>query len=170
MSCIEREMYSDVFVRQVQDFTVSAESEPFLTLSLKTCSAEELAFDRKDFTLNLDRDIGALDGFVVWFDTFFLSAYNGNVPSASKAEECMHLFPETVAFTTGPHGKGTHWQQGVLMINYRGKEAISLKQGQTVEGSIGYQKRQDDNRALNLYVQWKLPFSSEQQSQTWAMR
>ena len=170
MSSMQRDIHSDARVRQVQDFTVSAGSVPFLSLALKTASADELAFRGKSFEIDLDRDMGALDGFVIWFDTFFLSAHDGHLPPSSKAEECRHLFPEVVAFTTGPHGKGTHWQQVALLIDNQGKQPIALKKGQIVEGTIGYQKRRDDNRALDIDVQWRLPGISEQQSQKWAMR
>ena len=169
MISMYKDIYNDVMVREVQDFAVPAESSPFLRLSLKTTKTEELSFASKAFACELKADIEALDGFVIWFDTFFLTKQDGKVPPEAKAEEYVREGGECVAFTTGPHGKRTHWQQGVLLIDYREKQLMPLKKGQVVNGTIGYQKRRDDNRALDINLHWQTDDSQERWKQCWSM-
>ena len=169
MISMYKDIYNDVMVREVQDFAVPAESAPFLRLSLKTTKTEELTFTSKAFACELKADIEALDGFVIWFDTFFLTTPGGQVPPEAKAEEYVREGGECVAFTTGPHGKRTHWQQGVLLIDYREKRSIPLKKGQVVHGTIGYQKRRDDNRALDINLHWQVDGSQQKWKQSWSM-
>ncbi len=170
MLSMHKDIYNDVMVREVQDFSVPAESSPFLRLNLKKTATEELIFEDAKFSFKLTADIEALDGFVIWFDTFFLTTPDGQVPADLKAEDCKREGGNSIAFTTGPHGKRTHWQQGVLLIDYRGKEPQMLKKGQLIEGTIGYRKRQEDNRALDIDVQWQIEGSQETGRQSWSMR
>ena len=170
MSSMRRDIFDDVMVRQVQDFAVPEDSAPFLNLELKEATAAETTFEAKDFTIELKADVEALHGFVIWFDTFFLNTHDGKVASNLKAEDCRRNGAQYLAFTTGPHGRGTHWQQGVLLINHQGRQPMPLRRGQVIKGNIGYQKRRDDNRALNIIVQWNIEGVTEQQCQTWAIR
>lgn len=169
MISMYKDIYNDVMIREVQDFAVPADSAPFLRLSLKTTTTEELTFTSKVFSCELRADIEALDGFVIWFDTFFLTLPEGQVPAEAKAEDYVREGGESIAFTTGPHGKRTHWQQGVLLIDYRGKASEPVKKGQVVSGSIGYEKRKDDNRALDIKLHWQVEGGHER-DQSWSMR
>lgn len=170
MISMHKDIYNDVMIREVQDFAVPADSAPFLRLALKDTTTEGLTFEGKQFRFELKADMEALDGFVIWFDTFFLTRPDGQVSPAVKAEDCKRQGGESIAFTTGPHGKRTHWQQGVLLIDYRGSEPKALKKGQVIEGSIGYKKRQEDNRALDIDVQWHVDGDEERGKQSWSMR
>jgi len=170
MISMHKDIYNDVMIREVQDFSTPSESAAFLRLKLKETMTEELTFDDQRFAFELTNDIDALDGFVIWFDTFFLTTPDGQVSAEAKAEDCKRDGGRFIAFTTGPHGKRTHWQQGVLLINYRGKEPRALKKGQTIQGSIGYKKRQEDNRALDINLQWEVDGCAEKRTQSWSMR
>ena len=169
MISMYKDIYNDVMIREVQDFAVPAESAPFLRLSLKTTTTDELTFATQAFSCELKVDIEALDGFVMWFDTFFLTTSDGQVPAEAKAEDYVREGGESIAFTTGPHGKRTHWQQGVLLIDYRGKQSDPVKKGQVVSGSIVYEKRKDDNRALDIKLHWQVEGNHEK-NQSWSMR
>jgi len=170
MISMHKDIYNDVMIREVQDFSTPADSAPFLRLNLKETTTQELTFLNQPFAFQLTNDIDALDGFVIWFDTFFLTTPDGQLSTEVKAEDYKREGGEAIAFTTGPHGKRTHWQQGVLLIDYRGKEPKALKKGQTIEGTIGYKKRQEDNRALDIKLQWKFDDIGEQRTQSWSMR
>ena len=170
MISMHKDIYDDVMVREVQDFSVPANSAPFLRLNLKNITAEELTFEQKPFAFDLTSDIEALDGFVIWFDTFFLTTPDGQVPPDLKAEDLKRQGGESIAFTTGPHGKRTHWQQGVLLIDHRGKQSRALGKGQVIDGIIGYRKRQEDNRALDIDLQWQIGGILERERQSWSMR
>ncbi|CAF9913087.1 MAG: hypothetical protein ALECFALPRED_008628 [Alectoria fallacina] len=172
MSSMCRDIYRDVVIREVQDFAVPAESSPFLQLCLRTTKKEELVFASRAFSCTLKADMGALDGFVIWFDTFFEQSPHFRDPAKGKAEEYVRQGGQSIAFTTGPYGKRTHWQQGCLLIDHKGKPQETLKKGQVISGSIGYEKREDDNRALDIKVQWEVDDSQGKLKgkQSWSMR
>ncbi|KAL6715165.1 Ribosomal protein arginine N-methyltransferase rmt3 [Lecanora helva] len=169
MMSMRRGIYNDVVVRDVQACSVPAHSVPFLRLNLKDVTVDELTFENKPFAFELSADTEALDGFVIWFDTFFLTAPDGQPSSDLIAEDCKREGGESIAFTTGPHGKRTHWQQGALLIDYRGQEPRGLMKGQSIEGIIGYQKGQKNNRALDINIQWQVGGSIEKKWQSWSM-
>ena len=168
MMSMHKNIYNDVLINQIQDVSIPADSAPFLQLDLKSISTKELTFHGKPFTFTMTTNVEALDGFVIWFDTFFFKTAWG--PVDLKAEDCKREGGDSIAFTTGPHGKSTHWQQGVLLIDHRNRKSRSLKAGQTVEGTIGYKKREEDNRALDIEVQWQVEDDTERGRQSWCMR
>ena len=168
MTSMCRNIYKDVVIREVPVSAVPAESSPFLQLCLKTTEKRELTFFQPfSCTLNIDTE---LDGFVIWFDTFFTPSIRG--PADGKAEEYVRQGGQSIAFTTGPHGKRTHWQQGCLLIDHKKKPQEMLKKGQVIGGSVGYEKRDDDKRALDVKVQWKVDDGQGKVKgeQFWSMR
>lgn len=172
MSSMYRDIYKDVVIRDVQPTAVPAESSPFLQLCLRTAKKEELVFAKKAFSCTLKEDMEGLDGFVIWFDTFFILSEFGRGLAEGKAEEYVREGGQSIAFTTGPHGKRTHWQQGCLLIDHRGKPQEVLKKGQIIRGRISYEKRTDDNRALDIKLQWQVDDSESEVKgkQSWSMR
>jgi protein arginine N-methyltransferase 3 len=72
-----------------------------------------------------------------------------------------------VAFTTGPGGKETHWQQGLLLIDREkeGSSAVALKKGQRIRGRIGYKKQDYNSRELSIDVEWEVDGDGERQEQ-----
>jgi protein arginine N-methyltransferase 3 len=146
----------DVAIRQFQPSHIAAASTSFLHLPLHTITREDLSFANHSFSFTLTQDIDALDGFAIWFDTFFCRSATRNIEPEDAEAEAWKGQAGEVAFTTGPGGTGTHWQQGMLLIDHtKGKKKISsLKQGQIITGSIGYSKRQANSRELDIEVKW----------------
>ena len=161
----------EVFIQHLKSSSVPASSFPFLHLPLHTIAKEDLTFANRPFTVVLAQDIDALDGFVIWFDAFFQLSRDHVVPATARAEEWARSGDEGVAFTTGPAGPDTHWRQGVLLID-RGKEHIptTLPAGQVIEGTVGYKKREDNSRELDIELQWQAPGAEEGGKQVWFMR
>jgi len=143
---------------------------PFLRLPLHSAQKEELVFTSKDFAMTLKEDIDELDGFVIWFDTYFLPNKDLSVPEHAKAENWGGHERKGVAFTTGPGGPETHWRQGVLLIDHSKRPAEALKKGQVVRGEIGYKKRCENSRELEIEVKWDVAGSGEKGRQLWFMR
>ena len=172
MTSMCRNIYKDAVIREVPISSIPAESSPFLQLCLRTTKKEELSFASKAFSCTLKADMEALDGFVIWFDIFFMQSPYFRGLAEGKAEEYVRQGGKSIAFTTGPYGKRTHWQQGCLLIDHKGKPQETLKKGQIVSGSVGYEKRDDDNRALDIKVQWQVDDGQGKVKgkQTWSMR
>ncbi|KAF4276106.1 hypothetical protein CNMCM8812_005315 [Aspergillus fumigatus] len=166
MGSMRKNIYDDALVRSVQPAAIPGDSDVFLELPLHTITVEELSF-LKGFQVTLKEDIDALDGFVIWFDIFFMPSRDSTVPKNAVPSEMKKK--GFVAFTTGPHGPETHWQQGVLLIDSERKKGVALKKGQAIAGKVGYQKREEGSRSLDITVEWDTQ-AGEQGAQKWVLQ
>ncbi|KAH8424064.1 protein arginine methyltransferase RmtB [Aspergillus melleus] len=165
MSSMLTGIYDEALVRSIQPSAIPADSNIFLPLPLHTITVDELSF-LKDFKVTLNEDIDALDGFAIWFDIFFMPSRESTIPDNAIPSEMQKK--GIVAFTTGPHGTETHWQQGVCLIDHGKKRATPLKKGQTITGKIGYQKKSEKSRALDITIDWDVQ-DVEKGSQEWSL-
>ena len=163
-------IYDEVVVRDVKSSALAADSQPFLELPLHFIQKEDLTFSRKPFKFELNKDIVSFDGFVIWFDVFLLPSREWKAPLNMRAEEWKYSCPASdgLAFTTGPGGPHTHWQQGVLLIDHGRRGAAPLKKGQIIGANVGYKKRKDNQRELDITIRWEV--SGEKAKQLWFMR
>ena len=114
-------------------------------------------------------DIDALDGFIIWFDSFFMPSREDLVPENARAEEWAKAGKKGVAFTTGPGGKETHWKQGVMLIDNTKETPVARKKGEHLAGVLEYAVPEDNSRALIVGLTWQFDEEKEM-SQTWKMR
>jgi protein arginine N-methyltransferase 3 len=166
MTAMMAKIYDDILVRQVTPSNLASDSACFLTLPLHTITTADLVFT-KDFNVKLSRDIDALSGWVVWFDTFFLTSRNEILPEDARAESWTK---SGVAFTTGPAGKETHWRSGVMIIDRSKHKDVPLKKDSTITGSIEFAKAKLNTRGLEIGLKWHLSDGKRQESQEWFMR
>ncbi|KAH0562365.1 hypothetical protein GP486_002945 [Trichoglossum hirsutum] len=162
MSSMLADTYKDVNIRHLSSSAVIGSSSIFLQLPLHSITPGELAFDR-DWEFIIDKDADALDGFAIWFDTFLLP-HRDPVPADVRAEEWKG---SGVAFTTGPNGKETHWQQGLLLIDREKgvRNAIELKKGEGIKGRIRYRKQDHNSRELGIEMEWTVDRGGERREQ-----
>ncbi|KAF2488392.1 S-adenosyl-L-methionine-dependent methyltransferase [Lophium mytilinum] len=115
---------------------VAGSASTFRVLPLATVSAKELQFTAP-FEVEVSRDVPRIDGWVVWFDTFFLPKRGDVLPLDAVAETWPESAPGN-AFTTGPFGeKETHWGMGVMpLAKKNGTKALA--KGARVGGSVAY--------------------------------
>ncbi|PVH75521.1 putative ribosomal protein arginine N-methytransferase rmt3 [Cadophora sp. DSE1049] len=168
MKAMQAGIHDDAQVLHMPTRTVCAEPFPFLQLSLHTTTVKDLVFKRK-WQAKLKEDIDALDGFIIWFDSFFMPSRQDIVPENARAEEWTKERRKGIAFTTGPGGKETHWKQGVMLIDNTKEKPASHKTGEEITGELEYAVPEDNSRALNVGMTWK--FGEDKEStQTWKMR
>ncbi|PYI15483.1 S-adenosyl-L-methionine-dependent methyltransferase [Aspergillus japonicus CBS 114.51] len=158
-------IYDEALVRSVPPSSIPGDSDVFLPLPLHTITVEELSF-LKEFKVTLNEDIDALDGFAIWFDIFFMPSRDS--PLADDAIPSDMQKKGIVAFTTGPHGTETHWQQTICLIDQEKKKAAPLKKGQTITGKVGYQKKEAGSRSLDISIEWDT--ENEKGSQLWSLQ
>lgn len=172
MTSMLANIYDEVVVRDVKSSALAADSQPFLELPLHSIQKEDLTFSRRPVTFQLKEDIVSLDGFVIWFDTFLLPSRERKAPLNEKAEAWKYSCPanDGLAFTTGPGGPHTHWQQGVLLIDHGRRGAAALKKGQIIRADVGYKKRKDNQRELDITIRWEIKGSRVKAKQLWFMR
>ncbi|KKK18372.1 S-adenosylmethionine-dependent methyltransferase superfamily domain-containing protein [Aspergillus rambellii] len=161
-------IYDEALVRTVPPSTIPAESEIFLTLPLHTITVQELSF-LKEFEVTMKEDVDSLDGWAIWFDIFFMPSRDSAIPDNAIPSEMQKK--GVVAFTTGPDGKETHWQQTILLIDHGKKKPVALKKGQTIKGKVGYQKKEKDekSRSLDITLEWDVQ-QGEKGAQQWALQ
>lgn len=169
MKAMQAGIYDDAQVLDMPANTICGEPFPFLQLSLHTTTVKDLTFRRK-WESKLTKDIDALDGFMIWFDSFFMPTRKDEVPENAKAEEWAKEGKKGIAFTTGPKAKVTHWKQGVLLIDYAKDQPKEHKKEQQMSGELEYLVADDYSRALTLNVNWKFNGEEAATSQTWKMR
>ncbi|KAK0103554.1 hypothetical protein ONS95_005571 [Cadophora gregata] len=168
MKAMQAGIHDDAQVLHMPARTVCAEPFPFLQLSLHTTTVKDLVFKRK-WQAKLKEDIDALDGFIIWFDSFFMPSREDVVPGNARAEEWTKQGKNGIAFTTGPGGKETHWKQGVMLIDNTKERPASHKAGEEITGELEYAVPEDNSRALNVGITWK--FAEDKEStQIWKMR
>lgn len=169
MKAMQAGIHDDAQVLNMPASTLCADPVPFLQLSLHTTTVKDLVFKR-EWKTKLSQDIDALDGFIIWFDTFFLPSREDVVPIDAKAEAWGPTGKKGVAFTTGPMGKETHWKQGVLLIDNTKQAGIPRKSGEEVVGELEYAVPGDNSRALDVSFKWKFSGEGKDHAQAWKMR
>ena len=112
------------------------------------------------------RDIESLDGFAIWFDTFFASSHDGEIPSSARGESWPGEGGTGGAFTTGPNGPSTHWEQGSLLINRTGAKAVPVKKGTEL---IALVECEQNGRDLLLEMKWRVGNLGETEQGRWYM-
>ncbi|KAI9809215.1 MAG: hypothetical protein M1825_002506 [Sarcosagium campestre] len=162
-------IYEDVLIQTVPAQHLASPPVTFLRLPLHTIQSRELSFV-SDFEMTLEKDIDELDGWVIWFDTFFVPSRNDSVAQTARAEDWAAGKLDGVAFTTGPAGKETHWRQGVLLVDHGKAEIQPLKAGEKIRGQIEYRKRKENLRELEIEMSWSAREGKETGKQLWFMR
>ncbi|KAI9815643.1 MAG: hypothetical protein M1832_005274 [Thelocarpon impressellum] len=172
MRAMQAHIHDDVLTSHVAPSALASAPFPVLHLPLHTTTPNDLKFTNP-FSVSLDKSIDALDGFVLYFDTFFLPSRSSTLPHDSRAE--TYKGPG-VAFTTGPFGKETHWRQGVLLVDHGDKPRTPLREGDVLRGEVTYRKHEDNARELDVEVRWSTTVAAntgvakEEGRQVWFMR
>jgi type I protein arginine methyltransferase len=168
MMAMQAGIYDDSQILYMPANTLCAEPFPFLQLDLHATTVKDLVFKRK-WRCTLNKDIDALDGFVIWFDAFFMPSRDHKVPENAKAEDWAKQERKGVAFTTGPLGKETHWRQGVFFVDST-VDGLAYKEGQALAGDLEYIVPIENSRALDVTLSWSSSPEQKLKSQSWKMR
>jgi protein arginine N-methyltransferase 3 len=169
MSAMMEKIYDDVLIRSVKSQSLAAQSSPFLTLPLHDIKVEDLTF-RQKFSVDIKDNVENIDGWVLWFDTFFMPSRSTPLPLDARAETWKQGSKPGVAFTTGPFGKETHWQSGVMLIDRKTHPQKALASGTVISGTVGYAESGSNKRGLELEITWNVEGSEEHGQQLWYLQ
>ncbi|PWY90172.1 S-adenosyl-L-methionine-dependent methyltransferase [Aspergillus heteromorphus CBS 117.55] len=159
-------IHEEAMVRVIGPSSIPGDSSVFLPLPLHTITVDELSF-LKEFQVTLNQDIDELDGWAIWFDIFFMPSRDS--PIADDAVPSEMKKKGIVSFTTGPYDTETHWQQVICLMDREKKRGVPLKKGQTITGKVGYQKRGEKSRSLNITIDWEAQ-EAETGAQQWSLQ
>ncbi|KAJ1338544.1 type I protein arginine methyltransferase [Microdochium nivale] len=180
MQAMQTGIYADARVLHMPKDTVVGQPAAFKLLDHYTCKTDELSFTAP-YATQLTKDIDNLDGFLIWFDTFFAPArpaHETDVVLDSVADEWKLVDSESrVAFTTGPFNTETHWRQGLLLCKPEAakegaekvaleadKEKTKMNKGDEIKGDITFTAAGDNARALTIKLTWN------GKNQSWALK
>ncbi|KAI1325651.1 S-adenosyl-L-methionine-dependent methyltransferase [Xylariaceae sp. FL0255] len=188
-------IYGDARVLHWPNDKLCGEASMFKMLNLYTTKTEDLSFTAP-YASKLTQDVDAVDGFLIWFDTFFSPTRPSStitvdgevegkgkepspnphpVPDDAKAETWILdskgvRDQDRVAFTTGPHGTDTHWKQALLLcdpsISQKEGEAKTQKSGDEIRGEITFSIAEDNARGLKIETTW----DEGRTKQSWALK
>jgi len=135
-SCVKKCVMEEPIVDVVDEGAIVTDACRILSLDLRTCTKESLDFvahykltlQRKDF----------LHAFIAWFDVQFTACH------------------KPVVFTTGPHGRFTHWKQTVFYM----QDVLVCEKGETLTGMVAVKKSQKNHRDLDVKISYD--FQGEQ--------
>ncbi|KAL9622402.1 MAG: hypothetical protein Q9160_003246 [Pyrenula sp. 1 TL-2023] len=155
MTSMLKTAIDDVLIRTMSpEGKIIGSDATFLDLDLHTCSTADLTFSSAGFastiTLPDSLPLALFTGFLVFFDIFFSQSRSDQSKTSSTIEEAKRK--GNIAFTTGPDGPPTHWEQGLLLF----KELREVKAGKVIFGTVGYDKRDGEARGLDIKVKFKI--------------
>ena len=154
MTAMQEKICEDVLVRQMPLKAVAGQSFPFATLDLHRVKVEDLVFT-KAFDVTVAEAVDSLDGWLIYFDTFFLMSRAKPLPGNARAETWLSTAgSDGIAFTTGPQGKETHWKSGVMVVERSKTPAAPMIKDSKISGQVTYRKGTDNNRGLEIDVEW----------------
>lgn len=131
---------TEPLVDTVEMKAVVTDPASVLTLDLYKCTTADLAYS-VPFDLNARRD-DFVHALVAWFDIEFTACH------------------KTVAFSTGPHTKYTHWKQTVLYL----KDVLTVQQGETVHAAMTCKPNDKNRRDLDIELKYKLETTDDTRS------
>ncbi len=178
MTAMTKQVVGIIDVDPFKPESVAGKSIAVLMLDLHCTTKADLKFERKPFTLTSEDD-NNLDGFLIWFDVFFLRPGEELQPKRITAEEFAFSSATSgttisQSFTTGPHGPETHWMQGALLANY---SACSKKQyapdplvkGEEIKGEMCLDKANEDGRGLFIAITWTTEGREKEHRNSWKL-
>lgn len=152
MKAMQEGIYEEARVEAMPHSSLCGEPYPFKVLNLHTVKTEDLQFTAQ-WSSKLTREVDNVDGFLVWFDNFFVTSRNEPVPPPETTPETWDKKSQgAVAFTTGPAGTVTHWKQGLLIAPP--EDSPSKKSPSSLTGDITFTAADDNARALVLRTSW----------------
>lgn len=165
MTSMLSNVHDEVLIQSSEQKTIVADSAPLLQLDLHTVKTSELEFVQP-FSVTLTEEVDALDGWVIWFDMFFMPSRQLPIPTDARPPDLVKK--GFVAFSTGPAAVQTHWQQGTMLIKYEEDDVKERKSGAEVRGHVGYRKQTDKSRLLDIDMDWKVG-EMDQRQQKWSL-
>ncbi|KAK4189888.1 S-adenosyl-L-methionine-dependent methyltransferase [Podospora australis] len=168
MKAMQEGTYVNSRIEHMPADAVAGTAQCFRMLDLHTCTKEDLVFTEK-WASTISEKAENLDGFLIWFDTFFAESRKEFVEPSLTWKEWQAAGRERVAFTTGPFDKETHWRQGLMLIDRSKAKEVAVKAGTKISGEIEYAIPEGHHRGLNIKITWGLEEEEEgeKQSQMW---
>ncbi|KAF2635434.1 S-adenosyl-L-methionine-dependent methyltransferase [Massarina eburnea CBS 473.64] len=144
----------DIGVFDVPAKALGGSSSLFYNLDLRKIMVKELDFT-VPFTTTLGPEVSSIDGFSIWFDTFFLAPGKEQDATQVDVSKWEKNGEPGLGFSTGPYSTTTHWHQAVLLADEVDRKKV-VKGGSVLKGSVTYRKVRRDVRGIDVVVTWEV--------------
>ncbi|RDA86471.1 hypothetical protein CP532_3582 [Ophiocordyceps camponoti-leonardi (nom. inval.)] len=167
MRAMQEGIHDEVRIEKMASTSLCGEAFPFQTLDLRFVRREDLEFTTH-WSSDLNRSVGGIDGFLIWFDIFFSTSSSDPPPDPhTTPAEWSEMKTGNCGFTTGPYGRETHWKQGLLLLSQPVPHA-DLPLSRVLTGTITISVPMQNPRALRLQQSWST--SKGDYSQAWNLK
>lgn len=130
MSCIRKVALQEPLVDTVDPKQIVTSASKLITIDTNTVTTPELDF-KAPFRMVATRD-DYIHAFVSYFDIDFAKCH------------------KKISFTTGPHGKYTHWKQTVFYLH----EVLYVKKGEEIRGEFSLKANAKNPRDLDIEIEY----------------
>jgi protein arginine N-methyltransferase 3 len=144
----------DIGVFDVPSSALGGSPALFYQLDLRKIMVKDLDFT-VSFTTTLNSNVTSLEGFTIWFDTFFASPGKSQDVNAIDVGKWDKNGEPGLGFSTGPYSTATHWHQAVLLLDEEDRKK-TIKGGSEMKGSVTYRKVRRDVRGIDVVVVWEV--------------
>lgn len=165
MKAMQESIYNEVCIQTMPAASVCGDAFPFKILDLRYARKEDLVFTT-GWTSRLNRHVDQIDGFLIWFDIFFATSWNEELPEHITPEAWRNRKQGNAAFTTGPYGTETHWRHG-LILAAPPDSPITLPETSHLVGEITFSAPEPNSRALVIDASWSI--LGRERSQSWEL-
>ncbi|RDA90172.1 hypothetical protein CP533_6055 [Ophiocordyceps camponoti-saundersi (nom. inval.)] len=168
MRAMQEGIYDEVRIESMTKTSLCGDACPFQVFDLRSVRREELEFTA-DWSSVMHNTAGGIDGFLIWFDIYFSTSSSDEPPPDPNTTpaDWIEMRAGNCGFTTGPHGKETHWKQGLLLLA-QPVLRTNLPQPGLISGTITCSVPTHYPRALSLQQRWST--SVRDYSQSWKLR
>ena len=143
----------DIGVFDVPPSALAGSPALFYQLNLRSIMVKDLDFTAS-FTTTLASNVTSIDGFAIWFDTFFLPPGKPQDSTQIDVSKWDENGEPGLGFSTGPCSTATHWHQAVLLLDEADRKKV-VKGGGQLAGSVTYRKVRRDVRGIDVVVSWE---------------
>jgi type I protein arginine methyltransferase len=187
---MQANIYDNVRIQTLPPTSLAGDPHCFRLLDLYKISPSDLTFvvpwssGPSSAATSAEATDGHVDGFLIWFDIFFTASDKeaSTVTPQISAQAWTGVGSDaSIAFTTGPSGKETHWQQGLCL---RPTPAVSRQaederpnKTSVISGQVEFAISEDNERGLVIHISWQAEskrtaagHAEVPQSQSWQLR
>ncbi|KAF5487637.1 Ribosomal protein arginine N-methyltransferase rmt3 [Colletotrichum siamense] len=147
-----------IYINKPQPNHLATRGHRFKAFDLHRMKAENVVFDAP-FWMDVETKPDSLDAWMIWYDTFFLTAPGTNLAQSAKGhrdlkQDCV----DGVIVATGPHGKVAHWGAGHLPVVRTPTQApaVLLALGDSITSTVKFGEHRGSPRDVEMTVSWTI--------------
>ena len=128
----------------------------FHDINVGTATRPTSSFQGEPLHITVTED-AQLTGFCIWFDVIFTTnPAESPLRDLEKDKYDLDTGKQAHSFSTGPKTAITHWQQVQLIIDYGENPVQTVQGGDVIHGQIEYKIAEDNDREVDIEMEWRL--------------